>query len=172
MPARLGDPKIVPIETPFPIVRIGQQVANYMRLIAWLLLNIFKPEKLKLIGSIALAVFYLAAQAAAIFAIYWYARTMEKTGAASLRVSSLDFAVADAASVLAAVVIFSVSSLALSALLLFFSRMLILRIVEDYCAQAVQWIVFAADALPDPRAPTASRILVQSGVGGLISGCK
>ncbi len=157
---------------PFPVVRITQQAANYVRLIAWLLLSIFKPHKLKLISSIALAVLCLSGQAAAIFAIYWYARTMERTGAASLRVPSLDFALTDATSVLAAVVIFSVSSLALSALFLFYSRMLVLRIVEDYCAQAVQSVVVAADALPDPRAPTASRILNQCGVSGLISGCK
>ena len=93
---------------PFPVVRIAQQAANYVRLIAWLLLSIFKPHKLKLISSIALAVLCLSGQAAAIFAIYWYARTMERTGAASLRVPLLDFALTDATSVLAAVVIFSV----------------------------------------------------------------
>ena len=86
---------------PFPVVRITQHAANYVRLIAWLLLSIFKPHKLKLISSIALAVLCLSGQAAAIFAIYWYARTMERTGAASLRVPSLDFALTDATSVLA-----------------------------------------------------------------------
>ena len=157
---------------PFPVVRIAQQAANYVRLIAWLLLSIFKPHKLKLISSIALAVLCLSGQAAAIFAIYWYARTMERTGAASLRVPSLDFALTDATSVLAAVVIFSVSSLALSALFLFYSRMLVLESWRTTALRPCSPSSLLLTCLPDPRAPTASRILNQCGVSGLISGCK
>ena len=68
--------------------------------------------------------------------------------------------------------IFAVVSFVASACSLFLSRQLILRIVEDYYAQSLERLVLVADRLPDPRARTASGLLVEYGLSGLTTGCR
>ena len=152
--------------------RLTRQVANYAAVVGWLLHAVFKVRATKLAGVVVLAGLHLAGQAAAIFAIYWYARQMDKNGTLSLPLLGIDFASRDEPTLLWAVVIFAVVSFVASACSLFLSRQLILRIVEDYYAQSVERLVMVADRLPDPRARTASELLVEYGLSGLTTGCR
>jgi hypothetical protein len=152
--------------------RLTRQVANYAALVAWLLHAVFKARATKLSAAVVLAGLHLAGQAAGIFAIYWYARQMDKNGTLSLPLLGIDFALKDEPVLLWAVVIFAVVSFAASSCSLFLSRQLILRIVEDYYAQSLERLVLVADRLPDPRARTASGLLVEYGLSGLTTGCR
>jgi hypothetical protein len=152
--------------------RLTRQVVNYAAVVGWLLHVVFKVRAKKLVGAVVLAGLHLAGQAAAIFAIYWYARQMDKNGTLSLPLLGIDFALRDEPTLLWTVVIFAVVSFVASACSLFMSRQLILRIVEDYYAQSVEKLVVVADRLPDPRARTASELLVEYGLSGLTTGCR
>ena len=72
--------------------RLTRQVTNYAAVVGWLLHVVFKVRAKKLVGAVVLAGLHLAGQAAAIFAIYWYARQMEKNGTLSLPLLGVDFA--------------------------------------------------------------------------------
>jgi len=152
--------------------RLTRQVVNYAALVAWLLHVVFKVRATKLSAAVVLAGLHLAGQASAIFVIYWYARQMDGNGPLTLPLLGVGFASRGGPVLLWAVVIFAVVSFVASACSLFLSRQLILRIVEDYYAQSLERLVLVADRLPDPRARTASGLLVEYGLSGLTTGCR
>ena len=60
----------------------------------------------------------------------------------------------------------------ISAVFLYLSRGHIFDIVEQHYARSTEQVVIQCLRLPDARARLASRLLVNYGVGGLITGCR
>ena len=152
--------------------RLTRQVTNYAAVVGWLLHVVFKVRAKKFAGAVVLAGLHLAGQGGAIFAIYWYARQMDKNGTLLPPLLGIDFPLRDEPTLLWAVVIFATACFVASAFSMFVSRQLILGIVEDYYAQSVEKLVLVADRLPDPRARAASELLVEYGLSGLTTGCR
>ena len=71
------------------VLRIWRQGRNYSTIVAWLLYTGFKGRTSKLLVAIVLSLLHLAAQGAAIYAIYWYGKQMER-GSPAISVPYLD----------------------------------------------------------------------------------
>ena len=70
--------------------RVGRQGRNYSTLVGWLLYSAFRGRTWKLAIAIALSLLHLGSQVAAIYAVYWYARQMEKTGIVTVPLLHID----------------------------------------------------------------------------------
>ena len=155
------------------VLRIWRQGRNYSTIVAWLLYTGFKGRTSKLSAAIVLSLLHLSAQGVAIYAIYWYGKQMER-GAPAISVPYLDIqlSLAGQPEMLWAIVAFSTLCFMISAVFLYLSRGHILDIVEQHYARSTEQVVIQCLRLPDARARLASRLLVNYGVGGLITGCR
>jgi hypothetical protein len=152
--------------------RASRQGRNYSTIVGWLLYTVFKGRVTTLASAIMLNLMHLASQAAAIYALYWYAQQMEQTGIATLPFWHVQFDLRAHPEWLWAVVIIPAGLLVISACLLYLSRRLVLNIAEKYLASSLEQLVLLSLRLPDPRARVASQLMVENGIGGLAFGCR
>ncbi len=154
------------------VTRVSTQGRNYFTLVAWLLYSVFKGRAKLLTTAIVLNLVHLAAQAAAIFVIYWYAKQMENGGLVTVPYLNFDVNLRDEIQWLWLVVVVSTAGFVISASLLYLSRKLVLDVVEQHYGQSLEKVVLLSRRLPDPRARLASRLLIDFGMGGLSYGCR
>ena len=155
-----------------PMVRLWEQGVNYFSLVGWLLRSVFKDRAVSFVTATVMNLLHLGCQGAAIFAIYWWARKMDANGIVSVPLLSIQFAARDEHALFWVVVIFSAICFIGSAFFLFFSRLLVLAIVEDQYAKNVEHLAFLTRRLPDPRAPWASELFVKYGFNVLAQGAR
>ena len=152
--------------------RVWRQGRNYFSLVAWLLCTAFKGRTWKLTIAVALSLFHLATQAAAIYAVYWYGRQMEKGGAFSVPLVHLEINLKEQPEWLWVIVIFSTGCFILSAALMFLSRRQILNIVQEHYAATLEQLALLTNRLPDSRVRLASSLFIDHGFGGLSTGAR
>jgi hypothetical protein len=168
----LNDAAPIRILRPFSLTQAVRQASNYSKLVVWLLYGVFKGRTTKLISALVLSVVHLGSQATGILALYWYARQMELDGTLKVPQLGLALPVRTDTALLWAVVIFSAACFVTSAYLLFLSRRLILDIVEDHYARALEQLGQQTARLPDPRARMASRLLMNYGPSSLATSAR
>jgi ABC-type multidrug transport system fused ATPase/permease subunit len=152
--------------------RVWRQGRNYFSLVAWLLYTAFKGRTWKLTIAVALSLLHLATQAAAIYAVYWYGRQMEKNGIVSVPLLHIDVNLKDQSEWLWAIVIFSTGCFILSAALMFLSRRQVLNIVQEHYAATLEQLALLTNRLPDSRVRLASSLFIDHGFGGLSTGAR
>ena len=146
--------------------RVWRQGRNYFSLVWWLLRTAFKGRTWKLIVAVGLSLLGLATQGAAIYAVYWYGRQMEKGGAFSVPLVHIDINLKEQPEWLWAIVIFSTGFFILSAALLYLSRRQVLNIVQEHYSATLEQLALLTNRLPDPRVKLASSLFVDYGFGG------
>jgi ABC-type multidrug transport system fused ATPase/permease subunit len=152
--------------------RIWRQGRNYSRVVGWLLYRAFKGRTWWLAFAGGLSLLHLGSQAAAIYVVYWYGRTMEGSGVGKIPILKIELDLKNQHEWLWAIVAVSTACFVLSAVLLYFSRRQILDIVQKYYAQSLEELVLLTLRAPDPRGPIASNLLLDRGLGGLTVGCQ
>ena len=152
--------------------RVSRQGRHYSTLVLWLLHTAFGGRTTKLAVAMVLTLVSLGAQGAAIYAVYWYGRQMEKTGIATVPYLNFEVNLKDQPEWLWAVVIFSTLAFVVSAAFLYLARRQLLNIVEQYYARKMEQLVLLSLQLPDARARLASSLFMQFGVAGLGTGCR
>jgi hypothetical protein len=152
--------------------RASTQARNYSTLIGWLLYRAFKGRTAKLTLATMFSLGHLAGQAAAIYVVYWYGKQMEKTGIAEVPVLKISVNLKDHPEWLWLVVAVSTTCFVISAGFLYLSRRQVLDIVEDHFARSGEQLVLISLRMPDPRAPLASKLLMDFGVSTLTIGCR
>jgi hypothetical protein len=164
-------PESIPKQRGFALSDFGTQAKNYTSLAIWLLLDCISGRKKKLAAAFALNLAYLGSQGIGLGAVYWYARTMQSDGHASIPWIAQYITVSDQTLLWLVVVLAAVAFIA-SALLLYLSRNLILSMVQEHYAKSLEKLVFMTIKLPDARAPLASRIMQNRGLAKLAGGCR
>jgi hypothetical protein len=152
--------------------RVWRQGRNYFSLVGWLLLMAFRGRTWKLTIAVALSLLGLAAQAAAIYVVYWYGRQMEKNGIVSVPLMHIDVNLKEQPEWLWAIVIFSTAFFILSASLLYLSRWQVLNIVQEHYAASLEQLALLTNRLPDARVRLASSLFIDYGFGGIATGCR
>ena len=152
--------------------RVWRQGRNYFSLVAWLLYTAFRGRTWKLIIAVGLSLLHLATQAAAIYAVYWYGRQMEKGGAFSVPLVHIEINLKEQPEWLWVIVIFSTGCFILSAALMFLSRRQILNIVQEHYAATLEQLALLTNRLPDSRVRLASSLFIDHGFGGLSTGAR
>jgi ABC-type multidrug transport system fused ATPase/permease subunit len=152
--------------------RVWRQGRNYFSLVAWLLYTAFRGRTWKLTIAVALSLLHLATQAAAIYAVYWYGRQMEKGGAFSVPLVHIEINLKEQPEWLWVIVIFSTGCFILSAALMFLSRRQILNIVQEHYAATLEQLALLTNRLPDSRVRLASSLFIDHGFGGLSTGAR
>ena len=124
---------------PIPfLTRAARQGRNYSSVIIWLLYRACRGSAYKLTIAVALSLAHLACQGAAIFAIYWYGRRMEKAGDVTLPVLKIAVNFRDQPEWLWLAVIFSTVCFVMSAGFLYLSRRVIYDAVERHFAHKIE----------------------------------
>jgi hypothetical protein len=167
----LDRPKSIPKRQGFDLSDFGTQAKNYTLLAISLLLDCISKRKKKLAGAFALNLAYLGSQGIGLGAVYWYARTMQSDGHASIPWIGQYIPVSDQTLLWLVVVLAALAFIA-SALFLYLSRNLILSMVQEHYAKSLEKLVLMTIKLPDARAPLASRILQNRGLAKLAGGCR
>ena len=157
-------------ETFFP--RIWRQGRNYSTIVGWLLYRAFTGRQWQLAIAVVLSLLHLSTQVAAIYVVYWYGKQMEQTGLVTVPFLDINVNLKDDPQWLWAIVAVSTACFVISAALLYFSRKVILDMVEKYFARSTEQLVLLSLRVPDPRVPFASSIIMDHGYGGLTAGCR
>jgi ABC-type multidrug transport system fused ATPase/permease subunit len=152
--------------------RVWRQGRNYFSLVWWLLCTAFKGRTWKLAAAVGLSLLGLATQGAAIYAVYWYGRQMEKGGAFTVPLVHIDINLKEQPEWLWAIVVFSTSFFILSAALLYLSRRQVLNIVQEHYSATLEQLALLTNRLPDPRVKLASSLFVDYGFGGIATGAR
>lgn len=152
--------------------RVWRQGRNYFSLVGWLLYTAFKGRTWKLAIAVGLSLLGLATQGAAIYAVYWYGRQMEKGGAFTVPLVHLDINLKEQPEWLWVIVIFSTTFFILSATLLYLSRRQVLNIVQEHYAASLEQLALLTNRLPDARVRLASSLFIDYGFGGIATGCR
>lgn len=152
--------------------RISRQGRNYSSLVGWLLYTAFRGRTAKLALAIVLSLVHLGSQAAAIYAVFWYGKQMEKATPFSVPYIGLELNLKEQPEWLWAVVVFSTVCFVISATFLYLARRQILNVVERHYARKAEELVLLSLRLPDPRVRLASDLFMEFGVGGLATGCR
>ena len=114
---------------------------------------------------------YLAGQAGAIGALYWYASQMEADAVVSLGPVG-DLRAREEPMVLWAVVLASALCFAASAWFQYAARNIVFDIAEEEIARGLGDVIRFARRLPDARVPLASRLLISGGLKSVSGGCR
>ena len=154
------------------VTRAMRQGGNYSALVGWLLYTASKGSVSKLTIAAAFSFAHLASQAAAIYAIYWYGRQMERNGNAYVPLLKLTVNFKDQPEWLWAIVIFSTVTFVMSATFLYLAGRQLLDVVEKHYARAIEGLALLSSRLPDPRVRLASDLFMKYGLGGLGMGCR
>ena len=141
-------------DTFFP--RIWRQGRNYSTIVGWLLYRAFTGRQWQLAIAVVLSLLHLSTQVAAIYVVYWYGKQMEQTGLVTVPFLDINVNLKDDPQWLWAIVAVSTACFVISAALLYFSRKVILDMVEKYFARSSEQLVLLSLRVPDPRVPFAS----------------
>jgi len=152
--------------------RIWRQGRNYFSLVGWLLYTAFRGRTWNLSVAVVLSLLGLATQAAAIYAVYWYGRQMEKNGIVSVPLLPININLKQQPEWLWAIVIFSTACLILSATLTYLSRQRVLNMVQHHYATTLEKLALLTLRLPDPRVRLASSLFNEYAFGGLSTGAR
>ena len=166
---------VAPTKTLTPLSylsRAATQGTNYAAVVVWLLHLSFRGRIRTLMTALGLSGLYLAAQAAGIYCIYYYARLLETGGVSKLRYIGLSVEARTDLRLLWAIVILAAVAFVASATFHFLSRLLILNLVQRRYALSLEQLVQQAGRMPDSRARIASRIFMNYGLSKIIGGCR
>jgi ABC-type multidrug transport system fused ATPase/permease subunit len=152
------------------LARIVRQGRNYTTLVGWLLYRAFSGRTYQLAKAVALSLLHLGSQAAAIYVVYWYGRQMEKTGLVTVPFLDIAVNLKTEPQWLWAIVAVATLCFSVSAALLYLSRKQLLDMVEKYFARSLEQLVLLTLRVPDPRAPVATHLFEDHGLGGLAMG--
>jgi ABC-type multidrug transport system fused ATPase/permease subunit len=152
--------------------RIVRQGRNYSTIVAWLLYRAFTGRHWQLATAVVLSLLHLSTQAAAIYVVYLYGKQMEQSGLVTVPFIDLHVNLKDDPQWLWAIVAVATVCFVVSAVLLYLSRKQILDIVEKYFARSIEQLVLLSLRVPDPRAPLATQIFMDHGLGGVTMGCR
>jgi hypothetical protein len=152
--------------------RMWKQGRNYSLLVGRLLHSTCEGRTSKLGIITALGLAHLGCQGAAIYAIYWYGRQMERGGTVTVPLLRVSVNFKEQPEWLWAILIFSVASFVASATFLYLARRQILALVEKDYARNVEELVLLCLRIPDPRVRMASELFMRYGMGGLGGGCR
>jgi hypothetical protein len=152
--------------------RATRQGRNYTTLVGWLLYTAWGGRTSKLTISMLLSLAHLGAQAAAIYAIYRYARQMEGTGSLTVPILHVTLNFKEQPQWLWVVVIFSTICFVASAAFLYLSRRQIIDVVEKRYARILEELVLLSRRLPDSRARLASDLFMEYGLSHLTAGAR
>ena len=145
---------------------------NYGRNIAWVLARTLEGQRLRGCASVAAGQLSLASQAAALAVLYWYAEQAQADAVVALEPFGLAWRAREDFWLLGGVVAASGFCFLANAGLLHWSERLTIRIGETDLARRLTEVVRTARRLPDPRAPEASRILLDNGMLQIGRGCR
>ena len=154
------------------LARIVRQGRNYTTLVGWLLYRAFSGRTYQLAVAVGLSLLHLGSQAAAIYVVYWYGRQMEKTGLVTVPFLDIAVNLKTEPQWLWAIVAVATLCFSVSAALLYLSRKQLLDMVEKYFARSMEQLVLLTLRVPDPRAPVATRLFEDHGLGGLAMGSR
>jgi ABC-type multidrug transport system fused ATPase/permease subunit len=152
--------------------RIWRQGRNYSTLVGWLLYRAFRGRTRTLAIATVLSLLHLCSQAAAIYVVYWYGKQMESTGLVTVPFLNVDVNLKDQPEWLWAIVVVSTGCFVISAVLLYLSRRQLIDVVEKHFARSLEQLVLLTLHVPDPRAPIATHLFLDHGLGGLSTGCR
>ena len=157
----------------FSFVRIAARSGtNYTANIVWLMKKSLAGHTRTLTAIFGLGQLSLAVQASALLVLYWYAGAAQSNEVLSF--GPLEVGARDPI-LLWAVVVASGMCFLLSAGFTYMSRGAVLTLGEDNIALGLTGIIDQARRLPDPRAPEASRIIIENGESGIrtvTTGCR
>ena len=119
------------------------------------MISVFRGRTRKLATAIVLSLVHLGSQVAAIYAVYWYARQMEKTGIVTVPLLHFQLNLKDQPEWLWAIVIFSTACFVISAAFLYLSRQQLLNLVREALRAKHRGARVALDA--PSRSPGAHR---------------
>lgn len=157
-------------ETGRPVGRFARRGRNYGRTILWTLRDTFAAEPRRFALALLLGGLSLAAQALAVLVVYGYSQAIQQDARLIVPFAGIDWSARTEVPFLLAVVAGFAASLSAAALLNFLSQGLLLGSVRRSLARAIERLARAVNALPDPRAPIASRLAVDMGFSRLDSG--
>ena len=146
--------------------------ANYTTNLAWVVKRSVKGRRLKVVATVLLGQLSVGAQAAAFYALYWYAEQTQADAIVSLNPLGIELRAREDLSLLWAVAIASAVCFIGSAGFLYRSQDTAVDIGEQDVARRLTEVVRIAKRLPDPRAPEASRILLEDGLAKVTRGCR
>ena len=147
---------------------VGRQARNYTRVVLWLVYEAFHGHVRKLAAALFFNLLYLAGQIGAIGLIYGYARLMERHE--PFKVPWLDVTLDTAQpEILWGVVGLSGLLFLASGACQYLARWTTYKIAEENLADSLKSLVVLEGRLPDPRAPIASRTLVETGFAKILA---
>lgn len=153
------------------VSRAVNQGTNYATIVAWLLHRAFKGRTNALVNVAIFSVLSLAGQAAGIAIIYWFAKRLESGGTVAVPALGFEFSARSEPALILAMVLFSVSIIG-GAIFQFLSRRSVFNLVEARYAKDLEHLIYETVMLPDARVPTASRLFMNCGSGGLLGGAR
>ena len=145
---------------------------NYANNIAWVIARSLEGRRLRAAVGVACGQLSLGVQAGALLLLYWYAEQAQADAVVSLGPLGLEWRAREDFWLLAGVVAASGVGFAASGALLHGAQRVFIRIGEEEMARCLREMVRYARRLPDPRAPAASRILLESGLTAVTQGCR
>jgi len=149
-----------------------QRGINYTSIVLWAIRDSFRGHTLELIGIVVFSGIYLAAQAGAIFLLYWFAQQMQADGGLAFPQLGIDWHARTDVRLLWTVVVSATILFVVSAVFLFGMRRMVFGIVGRSYQRGLETVPRLVVRLPDPRAPMASRLAVDFGFGRLVAGCR
>ena len=145
---------------------------NYASNIAWIIARGFEGRGLRAAVGVACGQLSLGAQAGALLLLYWYADQAQADAVVSLRPLGLEWRAREDFRLLACVVALSGLGFVAAGGFLYGAQRVFIRIGEEEMARRLREMVRYARRLPDPRAETASRILLDDGLTAVTQGCR
>ena len=145
---------------------------NYARNLAWVIARSLEGHVPRAATAVLSGQLSLAAQAGALAVLYWYAAQAQADAVVAVDPLGLAWRAREDFWLLGGVVAASGICFLVNAGLLYWSEKLIIRIGEDELARRLTEVVRTARRLPDPRAPEASRIFIESGIVQVGRGCR
>ncbi|MCW5716329.1 MAG: hypothetical protein KIS68_00710 [Bauldia sp.] len=147
--------------------RFARRAGNYRKTILWSVHDTFAPAPRKLVVALILGGAGLMAQALAILIVVGYGQALQRDGGLVIPALGIEWSARTETALLIAVAGGVAASLATAALLGFASNGLLLSVMRQGLARAVERMARAARSLPDPRAPRASMLLADFTLRGL-----
>ena len=145
---------------------------NYTTKLIWLVGHTIERHRSKVLDVLALGQLSFAAKAAALGVLYWYGAQTQADAVVSFEPLGIELRAREDLLVLWAVAGTSAMCFLGSSFLLYLSENAAVGVGEESLARRLSDVVRVARRLPDPRAPAASRILIEQGVSSVNRGCR
>ena len=145
---------------------------NYAKKLVWLVSRSVERHRSQVLGVLALGQLSFAAQAAALGLLYWYGAQTQSDAVVSFEPLGIELRAREDLILLWAVVATSGVCFLTSSFFMCLSENSAVGIAEESLARRLSDIVRVVRRLPDPRAPAASRILLEQGLAPVTRGCR